>query len=505
LRDVLDLPISRRAKMRVFSKNFGLMGNIAILLVVCCCGLPAQGKYGGGTGEPNEPYLIYNAEQMNAIGTDSNDWDRNFKLMAHIDLGKFTGTEYNLIGYYYYQGGWHMLPFTGTFDGNGHSIRNFTYHDRNRDGVGIFGYVGPGSEVKNVYVEDANTAGWYYVGLLVGLNEGTVSNCRAIGVVLGEENVGGLVGMNEINSIIENCSTDVVIEIRNNDYAFAVGGLVGYNFYGTVTNSFANGCIKGSMETYYTGGLAGFHRGGKITNCYADVPASGLWYIGGLIGNNEGDVNSCYSTGDVNCVVNGGGLIGRNKQQVFNCYATGNVYAEEHAGGLIGWDIWGGAKNCYSIGVVRGNQYVGGFVGNEYKDNSIFQSCFWNTDNNPDANGHGAGADPNIIGKTTAEMQTLSMFTDAGWDFVGEIINGPNDIWDICEGTNYPKFVWQIPIGDFICPDGVDFFDFSFFAGHWTEDNCGASNDCDGADLDLLGTVDINDLRIYVDNWLKGF
>jgi hypothetical protein len=87
---------------------------------------------------------------------------------------------------------------------------------------------------------------------------------------------------------------------------------------------------------------------------------------------------------------------------------------------------------------------------------------------------------------------------------VGETVNGPNDIWDICEGTNYPKFVWQIPIADFVCPDGVNFFDYSFFAGRWDEENCGASNDCDGRDLDLLGSVDIKDLRIFAYNWLAG-
>jgi hypothetical protein len=57
--------------MRGFIKTFGLMGNIAVLLVICCCCLPAQAKYGGGSGEPNDPYLIYTAEQMNAIGSMS--------------------------------------------------------------------------------------------------------------------------------------------------------------------------------------------------------------------------------------------------------------------------------------------------------------------------------------------------------------------------------------------------------------------------------------------------
>jgi hypothetical protein len=122
-----------------------------------------------------------------------------------------------------------------------------------------------------------------------------------------------------------------------------------------------------------------------------------------------------------------------------------------------------------------------------------------------DVNTSGLDYSDGGVGKTTVEMQTKSTFTDTGWDFVGETVNGPNDIWDICEGTNYPKFVWQIPIADFLCPDGVNFFDYSFFASHWAEDNCALSDDCDGRDLDQLGSVDIKDLGIFADNWLEGF
>jgi hypothetical protein len=41
-------------------------------------------------------------------------------------------------------------------------------------------------------------------------------------------------------------------------------------------------------------------------------------------------------------------------------------------------------------------------------------------------------------------MKTLSTFTDAGWDFFGETTNGTEDIWDIHEGTDYPRFTWQM-------------------------------------------------------------
>jgi len=47
-------------------------------------------------------------------------------------------------------------------------------------------------------------------------------------------------------------------------------------------------------------------------------------------------------------------------------------------------------------------------------------------------------------GLTTAEMQMASTFLDAGWDFVGEIENGTEDIWWIDEGKDYPRLWWEL-------------------------------------------------------------
>jgi hypothetical protein len=75
-----------------------LLRKITVLIVICFFGLSVQGKYGGGTGEPKDPYLIYTAEQMNAVGAVSNDWGKRFRLMANIDLGQFSAEEYIIIG-----------------------------------------------------------------------------------------------------------------------------------------------------------------------------------------------------------------------------------------------------------------------------------------------------------------------------------------------------------------------------------------------------------------------
>jgi len=110
--------------------------------------------------------------------------------------------------------------------------------------------------------------------------------------------------------------------------------------------------------------------------------------------------------------------------------------------------------------------------------------------------------DAGDIGKTTAEMQMESTFTSAGWDFVAETVNGPNDIWTIHEGADYPKQVWQLV--NFIGWYQVDLLDFAFFADRWADTNCVNANDCDGTDLDFSDTVDWADLKIFCQHWLAG-
>ncbi|GAJ00741.1 unnamed protein product, partial [marine sediment metagenome] len=155
-------------------------------------------SYGGGSGDPNDPYLIYTAEQLNTIGLIPCHLDKHFKLMANIDLASFTGTEFNIIGYYI---AWNdNKPFTGVFDGSDHTISNFSYTTTGTNYIGLFGYVT--GEIKEVGLIDPNVdagTGCYCVGSLVGwLCGGTITNCYAEGdSVTGAFYVGGLAGVNE--------------------------------------------------------------------------------------------------------------------------------------------------------------------------------------------------------------------------------------------------------------------------------------------------------------------
>ncbi|MGA2171383.1 MAG: GLUG motif-containing protein, partial [Sedimentisphaerales bacterium] len=271
-----------------------------------------------------------------------------------------------------------------------------------------------------------------------------------------------------------------------------IGGLVGYNG-GTISNCSSTGSVSGSSGSVYIGGLVGYNDG-TISNCNSTGAVSGSWEkLGGLVGYNVGIISSCYSTGAVSgSSYYVGGLVGWNVGIISNCYATGTVSGYNALGGLVGENYNGNKNdngsisNCYSTGTVSGffdSAIVGGLVGNN--SGSISHSYFLVT-SGPD-NGFGTPL-------TNAQMkQRVSL---VGWDF--------NALWHICETTNYPKLIWQMLPADFVCPDGVNFADFGFFANWWGAENCAGANNCDGADFDFSGKVDEADLAIMCDYWLKG-
>lgn len=246
--------------------------------------------------------------------------------------------------------------------------------------------------------------GYSYSGGLVGQNHATITSCNAAGNVTGYYHVGGLAGDNY--GIIINSHAIATVTC----YVVNVGGLVGYqDVNGIIESSYAAGEVSGGGNN--VGGLVGVNYHGVITSSYASVSVNGNNdNIGGLVGDNSGAIEFCYSLGTVN--------------------STGN-----YIGGLIGINT-GTIDTCYSAGLVGGGgSDVGGLVG--YNDgwfDSILSS-FWDTDTSGQAVSSGG------TGRTTAEMKTLSTFTNAGWDFTAI------PIWKITSQINdgYPSLAWQEP------------------------------------------------------------
>jgi hypothetical protein len=270
-------------------------------------------------------------------------------------------------------------------------------------------------------------------------------------------------------------------------------GLFGQLGLGAMISNLGLEAIDVNGTSDYIGGLAGYNEG-HITKNYSTGMVHGDDEIGGLLGDNLGYVTECYSAGSVKGDESVGGLVGGNYGSITTSYSTCMVSGWENVGGLSGYSSYDGQIiRCFSTGLVTGAEDVGGLVGG---NDANITDCFWDMET--------SGQDTSVggEGKATAEMQTASTFLEAGWDFVGETDNGTEDIWSICEGTNYPRFVWQIPVGDFVCPDGVTIDDFAFFMEHWLDDNCDPSNGyCDGTDLDQSGSVDVFDLEIFFENW----
>ncbi|NIP27033.1 MAG: PASTA domain-containing protein [Phycisphaerae bacterium] len=408
---------------------------LAFFVVTVVTGPAFAGIYGGGSGTAQDPYLIYDASHLNTIGTEPNDMDKHFMLMADVDLSAYAGTSFNIIG------SSSGMEFTGIFDGNGHLISNFTYADPERPRVGLFGYTGGEANIRNVTLVNVNVVGYYYVGGLVGYNEGDITNCHVSGHVNGHQEVGGLIGFSDDGAVVSDCSSAVMIDEGSSN----VGCLIGYNYYTLLLNC----CATGDVITtgYAVGGLSGYSRG-PIVNCSASGNVSGDGSVGGLVGecdNGPGTFN-CFATGNVSATYKAGGLIGRNYMPVGNCYATGAVDAYNMAGGLIGESIWDPVtENCYAVGPVAGVDDLGGLVGRCNDDGLNFVSCFWDAYVNPTLTGIGNLQDPNdVIAETTENMQVESTFTSKGWDFVGEMTNGPSDDWAMPFGGGYPVFCNQL-------------------------------------------------------------
>ena len=307
--------------------------------------------------------------------------------------------------------------FAGTFDGQGYKITGLFISRPSTDYVGLFGFIGSGAIIKNVGLVDVNIAGRYYVGGLVGQNyQGTITNSYATGSVTGSY----------------------------------VGGLVGYNFYGTITNSYATGSVTGS---YGVGGLVGMNNMGPITNSYATgsvvLTGSGNSRVGGLVGHNyQGTITNSYATGSVTGSVTSsnhvGGLVGENDGPITNSYATGSVTGTQYVGGLVGYNHQGTITNSYATGSVTGS-YVGGLVGYNYQG-TITNSYWYNEQTICCGSGTctgctKAGAISNFYSSSHDVYDTNA----PTWNFV--------NIWAINEGVNYPYLRWQIP--PVLCGNGV--------------------------------------------------
>ncbi len=262
-------------------------------------------------------------------------------------------------------------PFTGNFNGLGHTISNLTINQPDGNGVGLFGY--NSGLITNIGLTGGSVTGLAHVGALAGFNDGYIFNAYATTAVQGHVDVGGLVGENTSeNWIVNSYATGKVTGIKD-DGGYGghyIGGLVGDND-GFIFDSYAKGAVSGYN---YIGGLVGINNG-PIDYSYATGAVSGTYYAGGLVGENNSVIADSYATGKVSGVSfvfpdgdeafseDVGGLVGRNHDKVVDSYATGAVTGYEDVGGLVGDNEGGVVEDSHATGKVSAVEYVGGLVG----------------------------------------------------------------------------------------------------------------------------------------------
>lgn len=157
--------------------------------------------------------------------------------------------------------------FTGTFDGNGHTVTlNITASTAN---VGLFSKLAGGAVVKNVKVDGTVSGTEGVAGIAAQANGATISGCiNCAEISATERYVGAIVGKME-GGTVENCYNTGAISSSRNRPAVNLGGIVGYiDESATVKNCYNVGEIKVTNKATNMAGIAGWCVASTVENCY---------------------------------------------------------------------------------------------------------------------------------------------------------------------------------------------------------------------------------------------
>jgi len=350
-----------------------------------------------------ESDTITDAHQLQLMSMNLGD---SYTLANNIDLtGDYNASDVWKTATGFYPVGQGGGAFTGSFDGQGHTITGLHIDRPTAAYVGLFGYF-YGTSIANV-------------GLV---NSGSDE-------VIGEEYVGGLAG-NLQSGTITNSYSKIPVQGQQ-----ITGGLAGSNS-GTIDRSYATGTVANLVSGTYYGGLVGWNTGGTITNSYAsgNVNVVGL-DAGGLVGGNDtgSSISGSYASGTVTSTNNNvGGLVGKNNgATISDSYAAGNVSGSINVGGLNGFVSGGTVSDSYSLGSASGTTHVGGSVGSS---GGTFTDVFWDMETSGIGATQGSGDVTNQVGLTGETTSALQASLLTGFNAT---------TWNIVAGKSLPYLAWQ--------------------------------------------------------------
>ncbi len=221
--------------------------------------------FAGGSGTDADPYLVATAAHLNNVRFYL---DAHYLQVADIDLGVAPWNEGN---------GWipiaeSSVPFTGVYNGNNHLISGMYLNFPYMYGLGLFSRI-EGASILNMGLTGVEIYGESgFAGSLVATAVNSfISNCFASGsinLLANNTYTGGLVGELMNGSIL----SDSYASVKVSAYRL-VGGLVGLNAINSaVTRCYSNGLVSGSMDL---AGLIARNIGAQATDSYWDIDSSG--------------------------------------------------------------------------------------------------------------------------------------------------------------------------------------------------------------------------------------
>ena len=381
-------------------KLYSMLLALCLMMAMCAFASAEATLFVDGSGTEDDPYQIATVDQLLALSETVNDGSAQgypgqyFALTNDIDL---AGVEWQPIGHLDLNDMSNMsCMFSGTFDGQGHTISNATFATTDPIcGVGVIGMnLGDVKNltVMNVSITTEDTFSMA-IGGVVGYNMGVVSNVRLIGTntITGVNCVGGIVGGNK--GAVTNCDVEgtTIRVLGDNDFSSGriiqadvaeCGGLViGGSFGGVIDNCTASGSVAAEgSEPVGLGGVAGcLEMMDSVTNCTADatiVTTQGGHAIGGLCG-----YSGTHSDGNI--VSETEGLVTTRYPAVIdNCHVTVkmDVLGATHVGGLVGTGLYYYGEetafkisNCTVNGEIVGAVTPGAVAGRA--ENSVIESC----------------------------------------------------------------------------------------------------------------------------------
>lgn len=217
-----------------------------------------------GTVTAQDTVELSNATELQDM---NEDLDGDYVLTDDIDA---SSLDFEPIGDFRNQ-------FTGSFDGEGHTVSGLTVEpsegQRAQDFVGLFGAVGRNGTVEDVGVEDARVVGVQDVGGIAGVNRGEINGSYFDGEIFGDTAVGGLVGLNR--GELRRSYATVRVEATGND----VGGIVGSNT-GNATEAYAAATASSRSSLEGAVGIGGVNT----ARVYWDTEVSGISASDGVTG-----------------------------------------------------------------------------------------------------------------------------------------------------------------------------------------------------------------------------